>query len=182
MYIIQLKFPSKIALSKSKKNATIKHHNIHYLPFDFINKLIQTFNLFQSIALSTFDISKITIMANLDLSKNDFLNKVWNFNISPKKWRFQSNRPAIVDFYASWCGPCKALAPILDELSDEYFEKVDFYKVNVDLQPELSNHFNVKGIPSLLFCPIKGEPHILQGLVSKSDLRKTIQELLLNNN
>ena len=113
------------------------------------------------------------------LSKKDFLEKVYNYEKNPTEWKFQSSRPCIIDFYATWCGPCKAMAPLLDEISKTYAGKIDVYKIDVDVERELSAVFGIRSIPTLLFCPIGAQPQMAQGAMPKDALVKAIEEILL---
>lgn len=96
-----------------------------------------------------------------------------------KQWLFKGKRPCIVDFYADWCGPCKMLSPTMDQLAKEYAGKIDFYKIDIDKEPELAQVFQVSSIPALLFCPQKDQPQMSAGLMSKEDLQKVITGFLL---
>lgn len=118
-------------------------------------------------------------MGIVALNKADFLKKVYNYEGSPKDWKFEGARPAIVDFYATWCGPCKALHPVLEELSKEYGGKVDIYQIDVDKEQDLAAAFGVRSIPTLLMIPMKEEPKIMQGALPKAQLKKIIDEFLL---
>lgn len=122
-----------------------------------------------------------TIMATINLTKGGFLRKVYDYETNPNEWKFLGARPALIDFYASWCGPCKALAPVLDELSKEYAGRVDIYKVNVDDEEELAALFKVRSIPTLLFVPMNGNPQVSMGAMSKSELTKRLDELVALN-
>jgi thioredoxin len=113
------------------------------------------------------------------LSKKDFLEKVYNYEKNPTEWKFQSSRPCVIDFYATWCGPCKAMAPLLDEISKTYAGKIDVYKIDVDVERELSAVFGIRSIPTLLFCPIGAQPQMAQGAMPKDALIKAIEEILL---
>lgn len=114
------------------------------------------------------------------LTKKDFLEKVYNYEKNPTEWKFQSNRPCVIDFYATWCGPCKAMAPLLEEMSKTYAGKVDFYKIDVDAERELSATFGIRSFPTFLFCPVGGQPQMSQGAMPKEMLVKAINEVLLN--
>lgn len=105
-----------------------------------------------------------------------FKQKVFAFDKS-KTWLFNGQRPAIVDFYADWCGPCRALAPVLEEISKEYAGQIDIYKVNTEATPELAALFEVRGIPALLFIPKQGEPAMAAGFAPKESLQKAIHEI-----
>ena len=113
-------------------------------------------------------------MEVIALTKADFLKKVYNYEANPNEWKFEGNRPAIIDFYATWCGPCKAMAPILDSISKDYAGKID-----VDKESELAGAFGIQSIPTLLMIPAKGEPKILQGAMPKDQLTKIVNEFLL---
>jgi len=117
-------------------------------------------------------------MATMNLTRGGFLRKVYDYETSPSEWKFLGPRPALIDFYASWCGPCKALAPVLNELSKEYDGRVDVYKVNVDDERELSALFNVRSIPTLVFIPMNDKPEIAMGAMSKAELAKRLDKLI----
>ena len=113
------------------------------------------------------------------LTKKDFLKKVFDYEKNPKTWTFIGSRPAIIDFYATWCGPCKALAPTLDDIAKSYAGKVDVYKIDVDKEPELAAAFGVQSVPTLLFIPMTGQPHLAKGAIPRESFGKVIYEVLL---
>ena len=117
-------------------------------------------------------------MATINLTKGGFARRVANLEQYPNEWKFLGDKPAVVDFYAEWCGPCKSLAPTLEELSEEYAGRVDIYKVNVDDEPELASAFGVRSIPTLLFISTSGEPQKRVGAMPKASLRETIDSLI----
>jgi thioredoxin len=120
------------------------------------------------------------VQANVThLTKADFLAKVYNYEKNPKEWKYEGDKPAIVDFYATWCGPCKTIAPVLEKLAAEYKGKIVVYKIDTDKEPELSAAFGIRSIPTLLFIPAKGTPQVAQGALPEEALRKTIDEFLL---
>ena len=121
---------------------------------------------------------KLEIMKATVLTTAEFNKKVANLE-NGNEWKFLGERPAIIDFFATWCGPCKMLSPILDELSEEYEGKVDFYKVDVDQESKLSELFNIRSVPSLLLIPLTGNPGMLQGALPKVQLKNTINDILL---
>ena len=121
-------------------------------------------------------------MEVVSLNKADFLKKVYIYEANPKEWKFEGSRPAIVDLYATWCGPCKALHPVLEELSKEYSGKVDINQIDVDKEKELAAAFGIRSIPTLLMIPMKEEPRISQGALPKDQLKKAIDEFLLKQN
>ena len=111
------------------------------------------------------------------LTKETFLEKVFNFEKN-KEWKFEGDLPCIIDFYADWCGPCKSLAPILEDLSDEYAGKVNIYKVDTEAEQELAAAFGIRSIPSMLFVPKDGEPQMAQGALPKAQLEQIIGDVL----
>jgi thioredoxin len=115
------------------------------------------------------------------LTAESFRTKVFNFEKN-KEWKYEGTLPAVIDFWAPWCGPCRMVGPVIDELSKEYEGKVNFYKVNTDDEQELSAAFGIRSIPSLLFVPVVGEPKMAMGALPKKELKKIIdQELLVTN-
>ena len=113
------------------------------------------------------------------LTKAEFLSKVANYEKTPDKWEYLGSKPCIIDFYATWCGPCRKLAPILEEIAGEYAGKIDIYKVDTEKEEGLAASFGIRSIPSLLFCPMKGQPQMAKGAMGKADFKKAIDEVLL---
>jgi thioredoxin 1 len=111
------------------------------------------------------------------LTKESFKEKIFDFE-NNSEWRFAGDKPAIVDFYADWCQPCKIVAPVLEELSDEYKDKIDIYKVNTEEQQELAALFGIRSIPSLLFIPINDKPQMAAGALPKASFVKAIEDVL----
>lgn len=114
------------------------------------------------------------------LTNETFKTKIFNYETN-KEWRFEGETPAIIDFYADWCGPCKVVAPILEELKEEYGDKLDIFKVNTEEQRELSSVFGIQSIPSLLFIPKEGQPQMAMGALPKETFRQAISEVLSVN-
>ncbi len=114
------------------------------------------------------------------LTKETFLEKVFNFEEN-KEWKFQGDLPCVIDFYADWCQPCKMVAPILEELQEEYKGKINIYKIDTEEQQELSAAFGIRSIPSLLFCPTDEQPQMAQGALPKDTLKQVIEDVLLKN-
>ncbi len=112
------------------------------------------------------------------LNKATFLEKIFDFEKN-KEWKYQGNLPAVIDFWAPWCGPCRMVGPVIEELSEEYKGQVNFYKINTDEEQELAGAFGIRSIPSLLFIPVEGQPKMAVGAVPKENLKKVIQEDLL---
>lgn len=111
------------------------------------------------------------------LTKDTFLQKVFNYEIH-KEWKFEGDIPAVIDFWAPWCGPCRMVGPIIDELSTEYAGKINFYKVNVDDEQELAGIFGIRSIPSMLFVPKEGKPKMSVGALPKEALVDAINKEL----
>lgn len=118
-------------------------------------------------------------MKTIHLSKSDFLTKVANYETTPNEWKYLGDKPAIVDFYASWCGPCKTIAPILEELAAEYGDQIYIYKVDTEEEQELAAAFGIRSIPTLLFIPMNGEPQMAQGAMPKASFKEAIEKVLL---
>ena len=137
-------------------------------------------------------------MSAINLTKGGFLRRVMDYEKNPiSDWKFLGNKPAVIDFYASWCGPCRMLLPIIEELSDEYEEGyvistnpsfcisnipisfVEVYKVNVDEEEELANLFGVRSVPTLVFIPMGERPQMSQGALPKHKLKDIIDNVLV---
>ncbi len=112
------------------------------------------------------------------LTLETFKNKVFNFEQS-QEWKFEGDKPCVIDFYADWCQPCKMVAPILEELSKEYEGQIDIYKINTEEQQELASIFQIRSIPSILFVPKEGQPQMAVGAMPKNSLVHAIDEVLL---
>jgi thioredoxin len=119
-------------------------------------------------------------MAIEHLTKETFLSKVFNFEVN-KEWKFEGNKPCIIDFYADWCGPCKMVAPILEELATEYNGKIDIYKIDTEAEQELAGAFGIRSIPSMLFVPMGEKPQMSVGALPKDSLKKAISDVLLKD-
>lgn len=113
------------------------------------------------------------------LTYNEFLRKIWDMERNPNTFTYRGNLPAVIDFYADWCGPCRRVAPIMEELAQRYDGKVLFYKVNVDQESQLSSAFEVRSIPMVLFVPMHGQPMKQIGAMSKEDYIRLIEDNLL---
>ena len=113
------------------------------------------------------------------LTYNEFLKKVWDFEKDPNTFNYKGKLPAIVDFYADWCGPCRRVAPIMEKLAEEYDGKLLVYKVNTDQERGLASAFQVKSIPMVLFIPMEGQPMMQVGALPEEGYRKVIEEQLI---
>ena len=111
------------------------------------------------------------------LTKETFKEKVFDFEAN-KDWKFEGDKPCLIDFYADWCQPCKAVAPVLEELQKEYDGKLNIYKIDTEDQQELAGMFGVRSIPSLLFVPMNEQPQMAQGALPKDAFEKAIKDVL----
>jgi thioredoxin len=115
------------------------------------------------------------------LTEQSFKEKVFNYEVN-KEWKFEGDKPCIIDFYADWCAPCRMVAPVLEELSKEFEGKVDIYKINTEQEQTLAAVFGIQSIPSILFVPKTGQPQMSMGALPKETFVKAINEVLLANN
>ncbi len=118
-------------------------------------------------------------MNTIHLTKDQFLTKVANYEENPTEWKYLGDKPAIIDFYASWCGPCKTIAPILEELAQEYKDEIYIYKINTEEEQELAAAFGIRSIPSLLFVPMNEAPQMAMGAMPKNSFKEAIDKVLL---
>lgn len=118
-------------------------------------------------------------MNTIELTKEEFLKRVVNYEINPTEWKYLGDKPCIIDFYASWCGPCKQIAPVLEELSKEYEGQIYIYKIDTEKETDLASTFGIQSIPTLLFCPKDGKPQMIQGSMPKASLKEAIEEVLI---
>lgn len=120
----------------------------------------------------------VATSAPVELTKAEFLTRVANYETTPTEFRYLGDKPALIDFYAPWCGPCRTLSPILEELAAEYGDRIVVYKVNTDNEPEVAAVFGVQSLPTLLFIPTEGQPQMSVGLLPKEELKKMIDQML----
>ena len=132
--------------------------------------------LFVFLQLFIFLHIKLNIMTE-HLTAETFKNKVFNYEVN-KEWKFEGEKPCVIDFYADWCGPCKMVAPVLEELSEEFDGKLNIYKVNTEEERELSSVFGIQSIPSILFVPKDGQPQMAMGALPKDTLTKAFKDVL----
>jgi thioredoxin len=124
--------------------------------------------------------SKGTDSLIVHLTDESFRKLIFNYEKNDS-WQYEGNKPAIIDFYADWCAPCKKMAPYLDEIAEEYKGKINVYKVDTQKENYLTQNVGVTGLPTLLFIPAEGKPRASVGLISKDDIRKAINEVLQIN-
>ena len=118
-------------------------------------------------------------MKTIELTEADFLKKIVDYEKNPEEWIYLGDKPAIIDFYASWCGPCKMVAPVLEELAAEYDGQIYVYKVNTEQEQELAALFNIRSITSFLFIPMNDKPQMAMGAMPKSSFKEAIDGVLL---
>jgi thioredoxin 1 len=114
------------------------------------------------------------------LTTEEFKNKVFNYTVN-KEWKYSGELPAIIDFYADWCGPCKMVAPILQEIAKDYQGKLIVYKVDTESERELASAFGISSIPTLLFIPMTGQPQAAMGALPRQSFDKAIKDVLLTD-
>jgi len=114
------------------------------------------------------------------LTIETFKEKIMDFENTKDEWKFEGELPAIIDFFAGWCQPCKVIAPILEEVQEEYKDKINIYKIDTEDQQELAGMFGIKSIPSILFIPKVGEPQMSVGMIPKDKIIEAINDILIN--
>ena len=125
------------------------------------------------------EVAPVKKVNTIHLTKAEFLTKVVNYETNQDKWVYLGDKPCLIDFYATWCGPCKVIAPILEELAAEYAEEIYIYKIDTEKEPELAAAFGIRSIPTLLFCPMGEEPQMARGALPKETLKEAIETVLL---
>ena len=113
-----------------------------------------------------------------DLTSSEFRKMIMDFHTSPDKWQFKGSRPVVIDFYATWCGPCRQMAPIYKKVATKYSTKIDFYRVDVDKEDELANWMQIRSIPTFMFIPTKGIPTVCMGSMAEQDMKQQVATLL----
>jgi thioredoxin 1 len=111
------------------------------------------------------------------LTNETFKNKVFNFDDN-KEWKFEGDKPCLIDFYADWCAPCKIVHPILEELAKEYNDKINIYRVDTDKERQIAGMFGIQSIPSLLFIPLEGQPQMAVGALPKETFKQAFKDVL----
>ncbi len=114
----------------------------------------------------------------VELTNEVFKQKVFNYEIN-KTWKFEGNLPVIIDFYATWCGPCRQLSPLVEEMAKKYDGKIVVYKVDTDKEQLLAQSMGIQNLPTLLFIPAKGQPRSTMGAIPRETLEKAIAEVLM---
>lgn len=115
----------------------------------------------------------------VQLTNESFKKMIFNYDVN-KEWKFEGKKPALIDFYADWCGPCRQLSPLIEEIAKEYSGKIDVYKVDTEKEKILSQNLGITGLPTLLFIPSEGKPQVAMGALPKEHLVKAVNQILLN--
>lgn len=116
---------------------------------------------------------------SIHISKADFLKKIADYETHSSDWKYLGDKPAIIDFYADWCGPCRQMAPALEEIAKEYAGQIYVYKVDTDKEQDLARDFGIQALPTLWFVPMKGDPQRAVGALSKAQLKEYVEKVLL---
>ena len=116
----------------------------------------------------------------IQMNKQMFLDKVFDYTTGATEWKYLGNKPCVIDFYATWCGPCRMVAPILKDLAKEYGDKIVIYKVDTDKEKELSMAMGIQSLPTIVFIPQTGQPQVIVGAADKATFKRAINEVLLN--
>lgn len=135
--------------------------------------------LFFAILLMVAAVGSMSAQEVKYLTTEEFKQLIFDYS-NNKEWQYKGDKPCIIDFYTTWCGPCKRLAPIMEELANEYAGKVVFYKADTEQERELAYVFQISSIPQVLYIPMEGQPMLLKGLYPKENIVQIIQEFLLN--
>ena len=117
----------------------------------------------------------------IHLTKDIFLKKVMNYVENKESWVYEGDKPCVIDFYADWCKPCRMIAPIMEELAEEYKGQIYVYKIDTQKERELAGIFGIRSIPAVLFCPMEGKPQMSTGALPKESFKQTIDNFLLKN-
>lgn len=131
----------------------------------------------QKTKVKTSNKQEVKKMSTTELTLAIFKDKVMDYEANPKTWNFKGDKPAIIDFYATWCGPCKGMAPVVDSIAEKYAGKIDVYKVDIDKQQELAAMFGIRSIPTLLFIPMNGKPNLHVGAMNTIEFEDMIKTL-----
>ena len=131
-----------------------------------------------TLALILFVCTSVMAEDVIYITTAQFRERIFDYKTS-KEWKYKGDKPCVIDFYTTWCGPCKRLAPIMEELSQTYCDQVVFYKADTERERELAMAFGISSIPQVLYIPVEGKPMILKGLYPKENMIQIIDEFLL---
>lgn len=143
-------------------------------------KILSTFILLFTFLGSTFAQESPKEGNVIEMDETMFLTHVFDYtDKNATEWKYKGDKPCIIDFYATWCGPCKMIAPTLKDLAKEYKESIYVYKVDVDKQKRLAGAMGIQSMPTIVFIPIKGQPQIIVGAAGKDTFHRAVKEVLL---
>lgn len=117
-------------------------------------------------------------MKAIELNTAEFRKQIFDYT-KAEEWKYEGDMPAVIDFYATWCGPCKMMAPVMESIAGEYAGKIRVYKVDVDKERRLAALFKIRSIPTFIFIPMDGEPQHANGAMDISQMRGIIDAKLL---
>ena len=141
--------------------------------------LIVLFALFSTSCAQSKKEEKKEETSVIQMDKQMFLDKVFDYTTGATEWKYQGDKPCVIDFYATWCGPCRMVAPILKDLAKEYGDSIVVYKVDTDKEKELSMAMGIQSLPTIVFIPQTRQPQIIVGAADKATFRRAIDEVLL---
>lgn len=145
-----------------------------------MKKIIASLVLLFSFLCATYAQNKPEEQTVIQMNKQMFLDKVFDYTTGATEWSYKGEKPAVIDFYATWCGPCRMVAPILKDLPKEYGDSIVIYKVDTDKEKELSGAMGIQSLPTIVFIPKSGQPQVIIGAADKATFRRAIDEVLLN--
>ena len=146
----------------------------------FLSSFIVLFALLSTSCAQTKTETQKENASVIQTNKQMFLDKVFDYTTGATEWKYQGEKPAVIDFYATWCGPCRMVAPILKDLAKEYGDSIVIYKVDTDKEKELSMAMGIQSLPTIVFIPKTGQPQVIVGAADKATFRRAIDEVLLN--
>ena len=145
-----------------------------------MKKIITSLVLLFAFLCATYAQNKPEEQTVIQMNKQMFLDKVFDYTTGATEWSYKGDKPAVIDFYATWCGPCRMVAPILKDLAKEYGDSIVIYKVDTDREKELSGTMGIQSLPTIVFIPKSGQPQVIIGAADKATFRRAIDEVLLN--
>ena len=145
-----------------------------------MKKILASLVLLFAVITTTYAQNQSEDPAVIQMNKQMFLDKVFDYTSGATEWNYKGEKPAVIDFYATWCGPCRMVAPILKDLAKEYGDSIVIYKVDTDREKELSGAMGIQSLPTIVFIPKSGQPQVIIGAADKATFRRAIDEVLLN--
>ena len=145
-----------------------------------MKKILASLVLLFAVITTSYAQNQSEAPAVIQMNKQMFLDKVFDYTSGATEWNYKGKKPAVIDFYATWCGPCRMVAPILKDLAKEYGDSIVIYKVDTDREKELSGAMGIQSLPTIVFIPKSGQPQVIIGAADKATFRRAIDEVLLN--